>query len=59
VESESLDSERDQRRELQERIEAETRVVTKEKQIAEEVNAEARRKLNNYRVPDVSHLGTP
>ena len=83
VESESLDSERDQRRELQERIEAETRVVTKvwmcpeiifgypmclmgvtscvfqEKQIAEEVNVEARRKLNNYRVPDVSHLVTP
>ena len=80
AESESLDSERDQRRELQERIEAEARVVTKvrvclatsrevrlvmfngchlvcvlqEKQSAEEVNTEARRKLKDYRVPDVS-----
>lgn len=36
-----------------------TSCVFQEKQIAEEVNAEARRKLNNYRVPDVSHLVTP
>lgn len=77
MESESLAEEMQQRRELQGKIEAETRIVTKvrvhqgytylgvcsvgvsslqEKESAEELNAEARRKLEDYKVPDVSQL---
>ena len=82
MESESLDEEMQQRRELQGKIEAETRIVTKvgvhqvtlretyvgvcsvgvsslqEKESAEELNTEARRKLEDYKVPDVSQLVT-
>ena len=71
VESQAMDQEIEQRRELQARVDAETTTVTKvrvscitrincvvsqqEKVKAEAVNAESRRKLEDYRVPDVSY----
>lgn len=55
MESAHLDNELKQRQDLLEKIEAETRVATKEREIAEEVNREARRKLEDYRVPEVEH----
>ncbi|XP_065913528.1 cilia- and flagella-associated protein 263-like [Dysidea avara] len=53
VESAHLDNELKQRQELLEKIEAETRTATKEREEAEKVNKEARRKLEDYRVPEV------
>ena len=54
VESDSLAGELGQRRELLARIEAESRLVGRERDKAAAGNTEARRKLDDYKVPDVS-----
>ncbi|XP_064398587.1 coiled-coil domain-containing protein 113-like [Halichondria panicea] len=48
-----LDSEISQRTDLLQRVQTETTTVNNEKSTAEEVNAEARKKLEDFKVPDV------